>query len=167
MTNRRAVVSRRFVLRFAGAIAAVVLLALLVVAWSVSDPRTYDVEYTVPADGTRLVARYVAAHSYLAEYDRSLIVVRTNGARDEVELAKDTGGYSRAQLYEADDGTLYLEGSFDVARVDAKSGRIALSSNRVPANARYLGAFDRVRDGGWKFLAPHESPEQSLEPRGG
>ncbi|MBK6940802.1 MAG: hypothetical protein IPH13_11475 [Planctomycetes bacterium] len=166
MTNRRAVVSRSFVLRFAAATAALVL-ASLVVARIVFDSRTYDIEYTVPADRTRLVARYVAAHSHLAEYDRSLIVVRTNGARDEVELAKDTGGYSRAQLYEADDGALYLEGFFDVARIDANSRRISVSSNRVPAGARYLGAFDRLREGGWKFLAPHESPEQSLAPRGG
>jgi hypothetical protein len=144
------------------ALAGAALMAF--VAWRFIDPPTYEIAYTPPASATRLVARFTPTHAYLAEYARSLAVVRADGSRTEVQLAPDPGGYSRAQLYQSDDGTLYYKGYFDVARVDSKTGDVNASQPAVPAGARYLGAFDYVRDTGWRFLLPAESPEQALKP---
>lgn len=140
---------------------------VIFVAWSFVDPPTYEIEYTVPGDSTRLVARFTPMHAYLAEYERSLLVVGPNGTRSEVKLFPDTGGYRRAQLYQAGDGTLYFKGYFDVARVDPKTRAVDVGSSAVPSGTRYLGAFDYVRDVGWKFLQPAESQEQPLEATGG
>jgi hypothetical protein len=148
--------------------AAVAGAALMVfLAWRVVDPPTYEVAYTPPASANRLIARFTPTHAYLAEYARSLAVVRSDGSRTEFPLAADTGGYSRAQLYQADDGTLYYKGYFDIARIDSVTGEVDVSSPEVPAGALYLGAFDYGRDTGWRFLLPAESPEQSMDASGG
>ena len=146
---------------------AVALAALIaLVAWSFVDPPTYEIEYTLPADSIRLVAGFTPMHAYLAEYERSLAVVRADGTRTEVKLFPDTGGYRRGQLYQAEDGTLYLKGYFDVARVDPKTREVSVASSAIPAGTRYLGAFDYVRNEGWRFFVPAESPEQPLEATG-
>ena len=137
------------------------------VAWSFVDPPTYEIEYTLPADSTRLIAGFTPMHAYLTEYERSLAVVRPDGTRTEAKLFPDTGGYRRGQLYQAEDGILYLKGYFDVARVNSKTGELKVISSPVPEGASYLGAFDYVRDIGWRFLLPSESAEQPLEATGG
>ena len=137
------------------------------VVCSFIDPPTYEIEYSLPTDSTRLVARFTPMHPYLAEYERSLVVVRSDGTRTEVKLFPDTGGYRRAQLYQAEDGSMYFKGYFDVARIDSSTREVSVVSSAIPAGTRYLGAFDYVRDIGWKFLPPAESPEQTLEAIGG
>jgi hypothetical protein len=149
----------------AGGLAFAALIAFVV--WSVISPPTYEIEYSVPGSPIRVVARYTPMHAYLAEYERSLVVVRADGARAEVKLFPDTGGYARAQLYETDGEVLYLKGYFDVVRIGGATGQAELVATAVPEGARYLGAFDSVRDVGWRFLVPSESPEQPLKPKGG
>ena len=154
---------RRFLKTVAAAFAAL----LAFIGWSYVDPPTNEIEYTLHADSTRLVAGFTPMHTYLAEYERSLTVVRPDGTRTEVKLFPDTGGYRRGQLYQAEDEILYLKGYFDVARVNSKTGEVKVVSNLVPTGAKYLGAFDYIRDIGWRFLLPSESPEQPLEATGG
>ncbi len=147
------------------AIAGAAMVAL--VAWSFLDPPTYEIEYTLPSGGARVIARFTPMHLYLAEYERAVVVVRSDGKRSEAKLFPDTGGYRRSQLYQAEDGSLYFKGYFDVARINENSASIEVVTSPVPTGTKYLGAFDYVRDVGWKFLIPAESPEQPLEATGG
>ena len=148
-------------------VAAALAVLFAFVAWSFVDRPTCEVEYTLSADATRLITGFTPMHAYLAEYERSLAVVRADGTRSEIKLFPDTGGYGRGQLYRAEDGALYLKAYFDVARVDPKTREVSVVSSVVPAGAQYLGAFDYIRNVGWKFLVPAESPELPLEATGG
>lgn len=106
--------------------------------------------------------QFTPSHPYLAEYDRSIVVVWANGGGSSAKLFPDTGGYARSQLYQRRDGSLFVKGFFDVAHVDPSKVSIMVNSLPVPQDASYIGAFDYVQDFGFRFLRPEESDEQPL-----
>ena len=109
----------------------------------------------------RIVNRIEPKHRFLAEYERAILIVSSDGRKVEARLFPDTGGYRRTQLYRAADGTYYAKGFFDVAHLDPGSMSIA-PSEAVPAGSSYVGAFDIVEHEGWRFRPSNESREQSL-----
>jgi len=127
----------------------------------------HEIEYKLEPNGPSVVATYTPTHPYLAEYDRRVSVLLSDRRRVSAKLFPDTGGYRRGQLYLDQSGALYLEGFFDLAKIDARLGTIVVGAGKVPEDARYLGAFDYQRGSGWKFFTPSESPRVPLVAKGG
>lgn len=157
----------RVLRRVATALGVVVAILVGLVAWAFVFPPVYEAEHTIDFPNTRIKMQFAPSHPYLAEYARSVEVVWANGRESTAKLFPDTGGYSRSQLYQDSNGSLFIKGYFDVARINPAEGTIMVNSGPVPQAAKYLGAFAYVSDVGFRFRPPAASAEEPLIASGG
>jgi hypothetical protein len=150
--------------RIAIAVSAVATILVALVIWAYASPPAYEVEHVVMSSRTRIKMQFTPSHPYLAEYNRSVVVTWANGRESRAELFPDTGGYKRSQLYQDPNGTLFVKGYFDLALVDPAASSILIKSSPMPEAAKYIGAFDYVRNVGFQFLPPPASAEEPLVP---
>lgn len=105
-------------------------------------------------------------HLFLAEYERTL-VVRTGGKEIlREDVAGDSGGYSRMNIYMISPTKYFLSGalSFDIHELDIARMELNSSSlSKQPASAKFIGAFDFDKDKErvWRFISVNQRPEIS------
>jgi hypothetical protein len=115
--------------------------------------------YEFPGTSARLILERTPTHLFLAEYERTLILC--NGAKETSRrnAAEDTGGYSRMEVYRISESEYFLKGDLDFDRysldIQNNSFRDAILE-KIPRNAKLVGAFDRYDRGGWRFLPAYQ-----------
>src|SRR5882762_3312151 len=115
-------------------------------------PPTYEAATELPGTNSKVIVRLRPMHLYLAEYRRALVLRKSGVPDQQFDMFPDTGGYSRTQLYQLDDGRFVMRGFFDSVVIDANAHTISTPSAALPENNRYLGAFDDTGDGRWRFI---------------
>ncbi|MBC3873378.1 hypothetical protein [Undibacterium flavidum] len=139
----------------------VVCLIVVFVANGFCFIPTYEAIARIPNSDSQLVLQLEPMHPYLAEYRRAL-VLRTKGEPDQhIEMLPDSGAYSRTQLYKLPDGRYVVRGYFDAVTIDV-SKRSLTTEQDGQSIGTYLGAFDHIGNGGWRFIGANQSAELSL-----
>ncbi|MBU4611746.1 hypothetical protein IMZ29_14750 [Achromobacter sp. GG226] len=147
---------------------ALVLLAIALVVGDfffvnapVSTPMTVDVS------GNTVVLERRAAHIFLGEYRRAIVVVRDGREVGRAPLPLDSGGGGHMHVYQIDDHTLVLYDRFGAVALHLHDASVSsprhLPDDRKPGT--YLGAFDRMQDGTrktYRFVPAAERPAQPI-----
>ncbi|MGB7210009.1 MAG: hypothetical protein WBD27_15220 [Pyrinomonadaceae bacterium] len=119
--------------------------------------------YKVPGTSVEIILERRAIHLFLAEYERTLVVRigRRESLREKV--AEDTGGYSRMNVYQTSPTEYFLSGDLSFDRYFLDVGKVSFRDaglNIRPHNAKFMGAFDRDEETGWRFIPVSEREEQ-------
>ena len=120
--------------------------------------------YKVPATSVEIILERRAIHLFLAEYERTLVLRVGKNELFRKEVAVDTGGYSRMNVYRTSPNKYYLKGdlSFDRYFLDvAKQSFSDAGLDPKPMNATFVGSFDRDEERGWRFIPASERREQT------
>lgn len=115
-------------------------------------------------EGLVLQVRLETIHPFLAEYERTAILVGKEKPDLRQTMMLDHGGYSTTNLYTCGAGVFVLDGYFDAWKIDSVAGTIREGDC---ADRNYLGVFDVSPSGPWKFYRADERPEADLVPLGG
>lgn len=107
-----------------------------------------------------------ATHPFIADYDRTLKLLRDDSLVAERKMFRDTGGYSRANLYRISSSRYVVRSAFDVYLVDVAEGQIAELEGEA-GSGEFVGAFDTGGARRWRFIPAEEREELSVAPRGG
>lgn len=141
-------------------------LAMIFSSFGFAD-SAYVAKMALPGSRTILVIEVEATHHHLAEYSRRLVLYVDGLPSQRMELFPDTGGYSRAQLYQLPDGFFYLLSYFDAVLIDPVNNLLSDAHLSRPERGKYLGAFDMVSRRIWAFIPENESAEQVMLAGGG
>jgi 5-enolpyruvylshikimate-3-phosphate synthase len=119
--------------------------------------------YSIPGTSVEIILERRAIHLFLAEYERTLVIQIGTKELIRKEVAVDTGGYSRMNVYQTSPTEYYLSGDLsfdryflDVAKVSFREAGL----NTKPLSAKFIGAFDRDEEMGWRFISARERGEQ-------
>ena len=114
-------------------------------------------------DGVMLQVRLESMHPFLAEYERTAILVRKGKPDLRRTMMLDHGGYSATNLYACGSGVYVMEGFFDTWKIDSMAGTMSEGDcvGRV-----YLGVFDGGSGRPWQFHHARVRPEKDLTPSG-
>jgi hypothetical protein len=122
--------------------------------------------YRLPHSNVAVVIERSPAHSFLAEYERRVELNVQGNKVAQSDLLMDTGGYSRANLYQISE-TVYLIRDADASYlVDTATQRIKRDEVRRRQGA-FLGSFDVDSSKTWRFIPAGERPELPTEFSGG
>lgn len=147
-----------------------VVLVLLVGALDVAYEGFYrkasyltEAIYKVPNSSIEIVLERRGIHLFLAEFERMLVVRVGTKELIRKEVAVDTGGYCRMNIYQIGPTKYFLAGELDFDKyfLDVSSAFLTNEDGPTekPSDAMFLGSFDRD-DRGWRFIPAHERPEQ-------
>lgn len=119
--------------------------------------------YEIPDSSVEIVLDRRAIHFFLAEYERTLLV--RVGGKEVVRknVAVDTGGYSRMNIYVTSPAEYFLSGDLSFDRYFLDIAKVSFGEaglNTKPLNAKFIGAFDRDEEIGWRFIPVSERGEQ-------
>ncbi len=101
----------------------------------------------------------VHIHAFLAEYDRFLILTANGKSVAKLQIATDTGGYSRANVFSTKSGSVFLvqdlmgKYEVDVSRQEIKKMDFDCKS---ADDGNFIGAFDIDESEKWKFISVWE-----------
>jgi hypothetical protein len=119
--------------------------------------------YELPNINAEIILERRHAHLFLAEYERTL-VLRVGGKEvSRKEIAFDTGGYSRVNVYQISPTEYFLSGdlSFDKYQMDITQPKINEAVlEKKPSTAKFVGAFDSDERRNWRFITASEREEQ-------
>lgn len=119
--------------------------------------------YKLPDTNAEIVLERRCIHLFLAEYERTL-VLRINGKEVlRQEVAADSGGYSRMNVYQISPDKYFLSGdlSFDKYELNIAQQKItSVDSEEKPLNAEFIGTFDIDEKKPWRFITVTEREEQ-------
>jgi len=119
--------------------------------------------FQVPQTNVEIILERRAIHLFLAEYERTLIL-RVDGKEVlRKEVAADSGGYSRMNVYQISPAEYFLSGdiSHDKYELDItwlKINLIVLIEKLT--SAKFIGAFDIDEKRIWRFISADERIEQ-------
>lgn len=122
-----------------------------------------EAAFQIPKTEAEIILERRAIHLFLAEYERTLIL---RAAEKEVlrqEVAVDSGGYSRMNLYEISPTEYFLSGDFSEDRYELNVARGEINKavlENKSSTAKFIGAFDRDEKRVWRFISASERPEQ-------
>ena len=105
-----------------------------------------------------LIMERKAAHSYLAEYDRTLKFVANGKVLAQFPINMDTGGYESAKVYKLSNNQYVVYDSFDTYVINLLKPQIIQKD--IPANKRgvYIGEFSENKSQIWSFIpAPNKT----------
>lgn len=115
--------------------------------------------FQVPSSEVEIILERRAAHFFLAEYERTLIL-RIDGADVlSEEIGMDTGGFSRMNIYRNSPTEYFLSGalSFNKYKIDiARQAIVSADLEEKAFDARFVGAFDRDENNEWRFISASE-----------
>lgn len=120
----------------------------------------YSAEYNIPDTELTLRIDLKQINPRLAEYERSLVVIRAGSLLQSVVLISDIGGYSLLNLYKLPSGEYVLDydGNSDY-RIDSRTGTvhaklrgIPIGESDRPLTGPYIGAFDFDHQYVWQFF---------------
>ncbi len=106
-----------------------------------------------------------ASHPYLAEYDRTLVVSSNSHPVVRQQLAKDTGGYTAANLYRCSSVIYQLDDYSGSFVINLANGSISVG--KCPGNSVYIGIFDGGGSDPWLFFPSSVRGPSSLQMYGG
>jgi hypothetical protein len=146
---------------------------IVLVATSMYDPlhilifgkssHATEAVFKVPQTQIEIILERRAAHLFLAEYDRTL-VLRANGKEIlREEAAGDSGGYSRMNVYQISPTEFFLSGDFSHDRFRLTTTMPELKPvilEEKPTTANFIGAFDGDEKKRWRFIPVSERLEQ-------
>lgn len=115
-------------------------------------------------DEAKLKVQLKAIHPYLAEYERTVVLVRKGKPIVRKIMMLDSGGYSAGNLYDCGSGVFMLKGYFDTWRIDGVAGKIWEGDCDDPV---YLGVFEGGGSVPWQFHGADLRQEVDLVPSGG
>lgn len=120
-----------------------------------------DAIYKIPNTSAEIVLERRAIHLFLAEYERTLVLRIGKKEIIRKEVAADSGGYSRMNLYFISPTEYFLRGhiSHDKFFLDIQKQTLSEAIEDKPKEAKFLGAFDRDETG-WRFISVSEREEQ-------
>lgn len=119
--------------------------------------------YKLPNMKAEIILDRRHAHLFLAEYERTLIL-RVDGKEVlREEVAFDTGGYSRMNIYQISPIEYFLSGDLDFDKyhlniIQPKINRVFLEEK--PSTGKFVGAFDKDEKRNWRFITASERDEQ-------
>jgi len=118
--------------------------------------------FKIPNYKAEIILQRRTAHLFLGEYERTL-VLRLNGKSIlRHEAAFDTGGYSRMNIYRISPTEYFLSGAFSSDSYILNIERQEINSTEFeakPAQAKFVGAFDKDNDHYWRFIPANEREE--------
>jgi hypothetical protein len=137
---------------------------------SIFGKASYSSEATFRIPGSRLelVLDRRCIHLFLGEYERTLILRDEDSELLRHEVAVDTGGQGRMDVYQISSSIFYLQGtlSFDRYLLDIAAPSLTdHEAGNIPRDAKFLGAFDRDEKG-WRFISAAERNEVTSEGSG-
>ena len=122
--------------------------------------------YRVPQTNAVIVIERIPDHRFLAEYKRGL-ALNVNGRKvTEAEMFKDTGGYSRTNVYRITGFSFLIRDASGSFVVDITRQRIDQDDVRRKEGS-FIGSFDVDRSSIWRFIPAGERPELPTEFIGG
>lgn len=118
--------------------------------------------YKIPNSSVEIVLERRAIHLFLAEYERTLVLRISKKEIIRKEVAADTGGYSRMNVYFISPSEYFLCGnlSHDKFYLDIQKRDLSEANEEKPKEAKFLGSFDRDQKG-WRFIPVLEREEQT------
>ncbi|PYT00151.1 MAG: hypothetical protein DMF63_09300 [Acidobacteria bacterium] len=118
-----------------------------------TDPAVFQ----VPETSIDIILERRNIHPFLAEYERTL-VLRIDG-KDVLrkEVAVDTGGYSRMNVFRLSADEYFLQGklSADSFYLDVSRTSLIQLNEKPLAAGRFIGSFDHD-ESGWRFIPVSE-----------
>ncbi len=130
----------------------------------------YSAEYRIPESEITLRLDLKQVNPPLAEYERSLVVVRAGAPLQRVDLGVDIGGYTLVNLYTLPSGEYLLTHDLNpFQRVNPASGVVnpvwwglPPYETRRPPDALFIGAFDFSDDHVYRFLPASQRAEREV-----
>jgi hypothetical protein len=123
-------------------------------------------EFKAPYSNVSLVLEREPTHAFLAEYDRTLILLVHGKERARIRMSADTGGYSRTNIYKLSDSIYVLSDAADAYVLDVVNVTLKKSEHRE-TDGQFVGCFDTDDSKEWRFMAASERKEMPAEFRGG
>lgn len=136
------------------------LISLFAVLLSACGSAKHDAAYSV-GKGVQIRVELDAMHSYLAEFNRVVVLVRLGHPPLSKKMFPDTGGYGTTNLYQCQKNVFMLKGYFDSWIVNTSVGSI--EKGRCKNHSKYLGAFGGINHHEWRFSPASEKPEKKLQ----
>jgi hypothetical protein len=118
-------------------------------------------------NSTIAVAVQRASHGLFAEYERTVIVEFEGRAVAQLQMFPDTGGYSRANIYQLGNEHLVLLRDADASYTIDLATRIITKDKERRRSGTFLGSFDVDQSRRWRFIAAGERSELTTEFLGG
>ncbi len=118
--------------------------------------------YLVPQTDIEIILERRAAHLFLAEYERTLVLRVGGKAVLREKVSFDTGGYSRMNIYQISPTEYFLSGDInDKYTLDITQQKLtSILSTEKPSITKFIGAFDRDEKRKWRFITAIEREEQ-------
>lgn len=116
-----------------------------------STRKSVAATFSVPRSSMALTIERKAAHPFLAEYDRALILLDDGIERQRIDLSTDTGGYSRTNVFRKNDNIYLLKDFYGIYEFDLRSQALRKSADRDSVGA-FVGAFDADGEKVWRFI---------------
>lgn len=116
-----------------------------------STRKAVAATFRVPRSSMALTVERKAAHPFLAEYDRYLILLIDGIERQRIELSTDTGGYSRVNVFRINDNIYLLKDIYNIYELDLRQQALRKSPNHDLVGA-FVGAFDDDGEKVWRFI---------------
>jgi hypothetical protein len=129
-------------------------------------PSTHEASFRPTGSDRVLVIERRPTHAVFAEYQRIAILRSGDQPAAEISLFQDTGGYSRANLYQIDKSRLLLRDADASYVIDLSATTIKRDKIRRKEGS-FLGSFDDDTDGRWRFIPALEREELTTEFRDG
>jgi hypothetical protein len=144
-------------------------LLILLVTSACGIERTDEIaEFMTGTNSSLLIIRR-PKHLFLAEYDRTIMLRENGKVLARQELFSDTGGYSRASIFQLTEAKILLEDAFGEYEIDLTTQQISVRQNQNDnLQARtYLGVFDTDEKKVWRYIPATERKYAPTELKGG
>lgn len=119
--------------------------------------------FRVPRTNIEIILERRAIHLFLAEYERTLVLRVDEKEVLRKEVAADSGGYSRMNVYQISPAEYFLIGDMEFDRhvLDITRQKLnSIISAEKPSSAKFVGAFDIDEKRSWHFITVTEREEQ-------
>ena len=111
--------------------------------------------------------RRVHIHAFLPEYDRFLSLKINDKTVAKLQIATDTGGYSRANVYSTKLSNIIvvedLQGFYEIDLAKKQISELNSQPCKTPEEYIFIGSFDTDESKEWKFILASERKQLSTE----
>lgn len=106
-------------------------------------------------------------YAFLAEYDRFLTLKVDDESVAELQIATDTGGYSRANVYSTNSPNRFvvedLQGFYEIDIAKKQISKSDLYPCKTPEEYIFIGAFDTDESKQWQFIPASKRKQMKVE----
>lgn len=115
--------------------------------------------FRVPQTDFSIILEQYHAHLFLAEYERILVLQNGENEISRNEIAFDTGGYSRMNVYRTTPTRYFLQDISNIYEFDVNRSEIFKTALGTKYNGDFVGAFDFDGSKKWRFISSDERAE--------